>query len=111
MTWQVDVQTAGDYDVVIDYTCPPEDAGATIELACNDRRLSGRVEPGWDPPLLANQDTLPRTAGESRMKEFRGLHLGTLRLERGRGPLVLRAVAVPGKTVMDVRRVTLTLRP
>ena len=111
MTWQVDVQTAGAYDVVIDYTCPPEDAGATIELACHDRRVSGRVEPGWDPPLLTNQDTLPRTAGESRMKEFRGLHLGTLRLERGRGPLVLRAVEVPGKTVMDVRRVTLTLRP
>jgi arylsulfatase A-like enzyme len=110
MTWEVDVQTAGDYDVVIDYTCPPADVGALVELSCNGRRLTGRVGPGWDPPLLTNQDTLPRSPVESTMKEFRPLALGTLALEPGRGQLVLRALEVPGAGVMDVRRVTLTLR-
>jgi len=81
-----------------------------VELACNGQRLTGTVAPGWDPPLLVNQDTLPRPPMESTMKEFRPLDLGTLRLERGRGPLVLRALDVPGERVMDVRRVTLTLR-
>lgn len=111
MTWQVDVQTTGRYDVAIDYTCPPADTGSVVELSCNGRRLTGRVEPGWDPPLLTNQDTLPREPAESTMKEFRALALGTIELEQGRGALVLRALEVPGKTVMDVRRVTLTLRP
>jgi len=111
MAWEIDVQTAGRYEVVIDYTCPLVDAGATVELAFGERRLVGRVEPGWDPPLLANQDTLPRPDGESPMKEFRPLALGTIDLPRRRGPLVLRALAVPGATVMDVRRVTLTLEP
>jgi arylsulfatase A-like enzyme len=111
MTWEVEVQTAGDYDVVIDYTCPPADVGSLVELSCRGRRLTGHVEPGWDPPLLTNQDTLPRPPVESTMKEFRPLSLGTIRLEAGRGPLVLRALEVPGATVMDVRRVTLTLRP
>jgi hypothetical protein len=32
-----------------------------------------------------------------------------MRLAAGQGPLTLRALKIPGKFVMDVRRVTLTL--
>ena len=39
-----------------------------------------------------------------------GGHLGAMHLEKGRGPLTLRAVEIPGKSVMDVRLVTLTLK-
>jgi arylsulfatase A-like enzyme len=111
MVWSVRVRTAGEYQVVIDYTCPLPDAGSLIELSFHDRRLTGRVEPGWDPPLYTNQDTLPRPPAESQMKEFRPLELGTLRLEPGQGELTLRALEIPGRSVMDVRRVTLTLIP
>ena len=109
MIWQIDVQTSGDYDVVIDYTCPLADVGSMVELSFQGSRLAGRVALGWDPPLHTNQDTLPRSAAESPMKEFRPLSLGTIRLAKGRGPLVLRAVDIPGQSVMDVRRITLTL--
>ena len=68
------------------YTCPLADAGAVIELSLGDRRLSGRVVPGWDPPLYTNQDTLPRTHGESTMKEFRSLDLGTIQPRVGPWP-------------------------
>ena len=44
------------------------------------------------------------------MKEFRPLNLGAMRLEKGRGLLTLRALEIPGKQVMDVRLVTLTLK-
>lgn len=111
MVWEIDVQTSGAYDVAIDYTCPEADAGSRIELAFNGTALAGRVAPGWDPPLNTNQDTLPRTGGESQMKPFRPLALGTINLAKGRGPLVLRALEIPGRSVMDVRRVTLTLKP
>ncbi|MEZ5948686.1 MAG: sulfatase-like hydrolase/transferase [Planctomycetaceae bacterium] len=57
MVWLVDVQTSGRYEVTIDYTCPIEDAGSTIELRHGERALIGKVEPGWDPPLYTNQDT------------------------------------------------------
>jgi hypothetical protein len=97
--------------VTVDYTCPVPDAGSTIELSFRDARLAGKVAPGWDPPLYTNQDTLPRPAGESRMKEFRTLRLGEIELPAGNGPLALRAVEIPGKGVMDLRRVTLTLLP
>jgi arylsulfatase A-like enzyme len=110
LVWDVAVQTTGHYEVTIDYTCPQTDAGATVELSFGESRLTGKVEPAWDPPLYTNQDTLPRPPAESTMKEFRPLRLGTVRLEAGRGPLALRAVDIPGKTVMDLRRVTLTLQ-
>ena len=111
MVWKLDVHTTGRYEVVIDYTCPEADAGSLVELRFKDSRLSGRVTPGWNPPLYTNQDTLPRPHGESQMKEFRPLHLGVIELKQGQGPLTLRATEIPGKSVMDVRRVTLTLLP
>ncbi len=109
MVWLLDVHTTGRYEVVIDYTCPEPDVGSLIELTCRDSRLAGRVTPGWNPPLYTNQDTLPRPHGESSMKEFRPLKLGEITLEQGQAPLTLRALEIPGQSVMDVRRVTLTL--
>jgi arylsulfatase A-like enzyme len=111
MVWLLEVVTSGRYEVSIDYTCPIPDAGSTIELSFEASKLAGKVAPGWDPPLYTNQDTLPRPAGESQMKEFRTLKLGAITLEKGSGPLKLRALDIPGKSVMDVRRVTLTLLP
>ena len=109
MTWDIEVNTTGEYTVEIQYTCPLADAGATIELAFNGAALRGTVAPGWDPPLYSNQDTIPRPAGESSMKEFRPLALGRMKLEKGRGVLTLRALSIPGRTVADVRLVVLTL--
>ena len=111
MVWLLDVHTAGRYEVSIDYTCKLPDVGSTIELSFQNASISGKVTPGWDPPLYTNQDTLPRPDGESQMKEFRTLNLGEVSLPSGIGPLTLRAIDIPGKSVMDVRRVTLTLLP
>ncbi|NDA66473.1 MAG: N-acetylgalactosamine 6-sulfate sulfatase, partial [Verrucomicrobia bacterium] len=111
ITWDIDVHTTGEYDVTILYTCPEADAGATVELSFNGSRLSGKVAPGWNPPLYTNQDTIPRPLVESQMKEFRPLKLGTIKLASGRGQLTLRATEVPGRSVMDLRQVMLTLRP
>ena len=111
MVWLLDVHTSGRYEVVIDYTCPDADAGSLVELSCGPGLLTGRVAPGWNPPVYTNQDTLPRPPAESQMKEFRPLQLGEIALEKGQALLTLRALEIPGQSVMDVRRVTLTLLP
>lgn len=111
LVWLVDVHTAGRYAVTVDYTCPEADVGSLVELSCGESRTTGRVGPAWDPPLNTNQDTLPRPHGESQMKEFRTLKLGEIALKRGTAPLALRALEIPGKSVMDVRRITLMLLP
>jgi len=108
MTWDIEVNTTGKYDVAIYYTCAEADVGSTIELNFKSGKLRGRVSPPWNPPLIADQDRVPRKA-ESYMKEFHPLNLGTMRLEKGRGLLTLRALEIAGKQVMDVRLVTLTL--
>jgi arylsulfatase A-like enzyme len=109
ITWDVEVHTAGEYEAAVWYTCPPADAGSTVELSLNGSKTTGKVTPGWDPPLITGQDRAPRT-GESIMKEFRTLSLGAMHLEPGRGLLTLRALEIPGQSVMDVRLVTLTLK-
>ncbi len=108
--WDVEVKTAGTYDVVIDYTCPLADAGSKIELRLGDAALVGMVTPGWDPPLYTDQDTIPRPVIESRMKPFKPLALGSIDLKAGRGRLTLKALEIPGGSVMDFRRLKLTLR-
>ena len=109
MTWDIEVHETGTYAVAIYYTCPAADVGSTIELAYNSASVTGKVAPAWDPPLNKGEDRVPRV-GESYMKDFHPLDLGTLRLEAGRGKLTLRAKQVTGKQVMDVRLIALTLQ-
>lgn len=109
IVWRIKVATAGTYEVTIDYTCPIADEGSLVELSFAGSRLAGKVAPGWDPPLYTNQDTIPRPAAESRMKPFKTLKLGQIKLPEAEGNLTLRALEIPGKSVMDLRRLTLTL--
>ncbi|WP_425614915.1 sulfatase-like hydrolase/transferase [Anatilimnocola sp. NA78] len=109
LVWEIEVHTSGKYAVELLYTCPLDSAGATVELSFLKDKLSGPITPGWDPPLYTNQDTIPRPPAESKMKEFRPLKLGTMHLEAGTGPLTLRATEIPGKEVMHLRAMTLTL--
>ncbi len=108
ITWDVEVVADGRYEVEILYTCPKADVGSTVELSFGGAKLSGTVNPPHDPPLRgAERDRTPRK-GESYVKDFKPLRLGAVTLTKGRGPLTLRATAIPGKQVMDVRAVTLT---
>lgn len=109
ITWDIDVHTAGDYEASIGYACPLPDAGATIELSFGSHKTSAKVSPGWFPPLLDDQDRAPRK-GESYMRDFHTLPLGTLHLDSGRGQLKLRALDIPGSSVAEVLQVTLTLK-
>lgn len=108
MTWDIDVHTAGNYKAAVYYTCPSADAGSTIELSFKGKAVQGKVAPAWAPPLITNQDRVPRK-GESYMKPFQPLNLGVIHLEKGRGLFTLRALHITGQHVADVRLVTLTL--
>jgi len=110
MVWHVDVKAEGEYEAFVYYTCPAHDVGATLELSLGDAQVRGKITEAHDPPLVgASFDRVPR-GGESYVKEFRPLSLGTMKLKKGRGDLTLKAVDVPGESVMDVRGVVLTLK-
>lgn len=109
--WHLEVVTSGTYAVTLDYTCRAADVGATLELAFNQSKLRAKVAEAWDPPLKDGEDVVSRSEhGESLMKEFKTLALGEMRLVAGKGDLILKAVEIPGQGVIDVRRITLTLK-
>ena len=105
--WQAQVARAGRYQVEIYYTCPPEDAGSTIELSFGEARLTGKIEEAHDSPLLgAEHDRFPRA--ESYTKNFGVMRLGVIDLPAGDGRLELKALDKPGGSVMDFRLMMLT---
>ncbi len=109
ITWDVEVANTGDFEAVVYYTCAAKDIGSTFELSFDKSRIQGRVTEAHDPPLVGAEFDRYDRGSESFVKDFRPLRLGTFRLEKARGELVLRALNVPGGQVMDVRSVRLTL--
>ncbi|MBC8471989.1 MAG: N-acetylgalactosamine 6-sulfate sulfatase, partial [Planctomycetes bacterium] len=109
ITWDIEVANSGNYQAVIYYTCAKENIGSTVELNFNGNRVQGKVTKPHDPPLVGEEFDRVSRGGESYVKDFQPLDLGIFRLEKGRGLLTLSALDVPGRRVMDVRAVLLTL--
>jgi arylsulfatase A-like enzyme len=107
ITWDAQVPADGRFEVEIYYACPQTDVGATFELAFNGSNLEGTITEAHDPPLRGMEhDRVKRS--ESYVKDFRPLRMGTLELKKGRGPLTLRALHIPGHQVMEFRMLVLT---
>ncbi|HYE19835.1 MAG TPA: arylsulfatase [Tepidisphaeraceae bacterium] len=111
ITWDVEVATPGKYHAVVYYTCPPADVGATLELSVGPVAVRTKVTEAHDPPLRGQENDRFKRESESYVKDFKPLTIGTLELSAGRATVTLRGVDVPGKSVMDVRMVTLTVIP
>ncbi len=109
ITWDIEVATAGKYEAVVYYTCPAADVGSKVELSFNGDRTEAVVSVPHDPALRGKDNDRAPRASESYVKDFKPLPLGTLALKPGRGLLTLKALSVPGKSVMDVRLILLTL--
>lgn len=108
ITWDVEVGRAGEYEAALYYTCSAADAGSTVELSFFDQAIQAKIGPAHDPPLIGKAFDRVERKGESYWKEFKPLAMGTIRLRKGRSKLTLRAVAIAGKHVADVRRIALT---
>ncbi len=110
ITWDIDVANAGQFDVTMHYACPADDVGATFDLQFRDRHLHGQVTQPHDSPLIGPpHDRVPRMEGPT--KRFKPMNVGTIDLPKGRGLLTLRALKIPGRQVMELRYVVLTLKP
>lgn len=102
ITWDAEVVESGNFEVVLYYTCPREEAGSTFELSFGESKLTGKIAEGFDPPLRGMEnDRVPRT--ESYVKDFKALNLGVIHFEKGKGELTLKATGIPGSQVMDFR--------
>ncbi len=107
ITWDIEVGSSGRYVAELWYTCPPGDEGSTVELSFAGSSVAAKIGPAWDPPLRGQSDDRVPRGTESYWKHFKPLRLGVIHLTQQRGALTLRATEVRGKTVADVRRLTL----
>ncbi|MFC2125382.1 arylsulfatase [Bacteroidota bacterium] len=102
ISWDVEVLKEGEYNVTVYYTCPEEDIGSTFALGFKSNRLTGKITEAHNPLLTGMEhDRVER--GESYVKDFKPLNLGTIYLEKGYGKLSLKAIEIPGSQVMDFR--------
>jgi len=110
ITWDIEVHTAGTYEVCVFYTCREKDVGVELEVSFGSASVKGQVTEAFDPPLRGQEfDRVPRE-GESYVKDFKPLLFGTLTLPAERGQLSIRATKIPGERAIDLRMVTLTLK-
>lgn len=107
ITWDVEVLEGGEYKVELYYTTPEESLGSTVQLSFGDDSIMGTINQAHDPPLRGMEhDRVERM--ESYVKDFKPMELGVIDLEPGKGLLTLKALEVPGSTVMDFRLLMFT---
>ena len=71
-------------------------------------RASRAVTEAHDPPARGAAIDRVYRGSESYAKDWKPLSLGTLTLAKGRGPLTLRALKIPGQHAIEVRYILLT---
>lgn len=107
ITWHVEVATPGEYRAEVYYTCSEQDKGSLIELRLGETFTQVRVADAFDPPLKSEKYNRFQT-GESPVKDFAKLDMGIMLLSKETGELTLRALDIPGTSVMDFRMLVLT---
>lgn len=105
--WDVEVLEPGTYDVAVLYTCEPKSVGATFELSLGDSTMIATVKDAHHPPLRGAESDRANRGSESYVKDFKEWNTGRIELSKTRGKLTLRALDIPGQSVMDVRMLIL----
>ena len=102
INWQVEVWKEGWFEVEMLYSCPEADIGSRIELSLGDKKIEAKITQAHDPPLRGmEEDRYPR--GNSYVKPWKKMKLGSIYLKQGPAELLLQATEIPGSGAMDFR--------
>ena len=102
--WNVKVEKAGRFEVIVYYTCAPEDIGSTIQVSVGDSKLTASLTKANDVPMLgAELDRVPRA--ESYVKGFAPFSLGEINISEGEKKVTIKANHIPGEEVMYLQMI------
>jgi hypothetical protein len=102
ITWQVEVPEDGKFAVRLYYSCKEGDEGSVLQLSVGESTLQYEVKDAWDPPLRGmDEDLAPRI--ESYVKDWKVVDMGEMELKKGKSSMSLRALEMPGESVIDFR--------
>ncbi|MEN8716451.1 MAG: arylsulfatase [Verrucomicrobiales bacterium] len=106
IVWDAEVAASGSFEVELFYTCDKENLGSILQLSFGDASLKGKVTRAVPTGLVGtDEDRSPRV--ESYTQNWERMKLGKIKLEKGKGKLVLQATEIPGEEVMNFRLMTL----
>jgi arylsulfatase A-like enzyme len=107
--FDIEVATAGVYDIELDLACPPSDAGSRVRISVGSESFETVI-----PSASAREIPLPHRDEEGkkryRNREWITLHAGSLKLPKGPAKLSIETLSMPGTQVMDFKHVKLNLR-
>lgn len=107
IVWDVEVMTAGNYQVDLCYACPVKDIGSSVEVSIGPHRITGKISQPHDPPLRGKEaERVPRS--ESYTKDFRLMNLGIMPMVKGKNTVTIKATEITGGQVMEFRSLTFT---
>ncbi|WP_297694227.1 arylsulfatase [uncultured Eudoraea sp.] len=107
ISWDIEVLSDSDYEVIVYYTCTQKNVGSTLLLEFDSGNLSKTITESHDPQLKGMEnDRTPRI--ESYVKDFKPLSMGIMKLKKGKGQLTLKASQIIGEEVIDFRLLLFT---
>ena len=102
ITWEVEVAEAGNFEVIIYYTCEKDAIGSEFEVSIGSDSILGKIREEHNPKEFGGaEDRSPRI--ESYVKDFKPLNVGIISLQKGPGTLSLKAIKKNGESLMDFR--------
>lgn len=105
VTWNIEVATAGEYDVALKYLCPKEHAGATVRVTAGEAVAETQVT-ATAIEKVPSPDRVPRK--EVYEMRWHALPVGRLSLERGPVALTIEATNIPAGAALDLKAVVLS---
>ena len=102
-SWPVEVVTPGNYEIVLHYTCPPEQVGSRFRVEIANAAVAASVTQPHNPDPLPSPDRFSR--GEVYEKPWKPLSLGVLQLPVGRADVLLRAEQMAGDRMPQVKEI------
>lgn len=107
--FEIDVLTAGRYDIEFDYACAEENAGARVVVQVGGVHIETKIAAATAPEiLLPHRDE--KGKGRYRNRQWHTLSLGTVTLPKGRTRLTIEPREIPGEQLFDFKHVKLRLR-
>ena len=107
--FDVEVVTAGEYDIELAGSCSVADAGSKLRVTVANKSFETTI-----PAASVAEVPLPhrdeKGGSRYRNREWATLYLGTIKLPQGRAKLTLAPLLMPGTQVMDMKHVKLFLR-
>ncbi|MGA0899131.1 MAG: arylsulfatase [Luteolibacter sp.] len=102
ITWDVEVLEEGSYEVILYYTCKPEDLGCEIQFKSGNNFTSTVIKEAHNPPELGKKENKVYRH-ESYTKDFKPQSLGRVKLAEGKQQFELSALEIPGEQAVEVR--------